>query len=543
MTGRGSTWRVLNLEMRLDEPESVLRERAATAAGIDPERVRGVRIARRSVDARRRGGTRRLRFIVHADLVVDSTNLGGLFDAAVRSGKVVETPPVGSFHIDHVDGARRKARVVVVGAGPAGLYAALVLGTNGVGVDLIDRGAELQQRATDVVRFHQTRVPNAESNLLFGEGGAGTYSDGKLYTRVDDPLEVPCLEELVACGATRDILYDSRAHIGTDRLHRILPVLRARMESLGVRFHWCTRLDGLVLEPGPPRRVRAVRTSAGELPCDALLLALGHSARDSTRLLHRQGVRVAAKPFQLGVRIEHPQELINRGRYGEGPEAALLGPAYYNLVCKADEGVPSSHSFCMCPGGTIVASTNVPGLLCTNGMSNSSHSSPWASAALVTTLGVKEYGAGPFAGVEFQETLERRFFDAGGGDYTAPAQGADDCLAGRTTATPRHSTYTFGTTPGRIDTLLPPVARDAIGRALRQYERRIPGFSTAAGLLVGLESRSSGPIRLPRDRDTLMADGFDNLYPIGEGAGYAGGIMSAAIDGARSALRYLQRDV
>ena len=287
--------------------------------------------------------------------------------------------------------------------------------------------------------------------------------------------------------------------------------------------------------------MRAVRTSAGEIPCDAVLLALGHSARDSVRRLHRLGLRVAAKPFQLGVRIEHPQELIDRGRYGEGPEAALLGPAYYNLVSKAGDGVPASHSFCMCPGGKIVASTNAPGLLCTNGMSNSRHSSRWANAALVTTFGPDEYGPGPFAGVDFQETLERRFFEAGGGDYTAPAQCADDFLAARPTPRPRHSSYTFGTCPGRIDMLLPPLARDATARALRQYEQRIPGFSSAAGLLVGLESRSAGPIRLPRDPDTLVADGFDNLYPIGEGAGYAGGIMSAAIDGARSALRYLRR--
>jgi len=535
------TWRVLNLEMCLDEAESVLRKRAASAAGIDPEKVRGFRIARRSVDARRRGKTRRLRFIVHADLMVDDTYRGARFDAAVRSGKIVEAPRAGSFRVADAKARPRKDRVVVVGAGPAGMYAALVLGTNGVAVDLIDRGAGLKQRGTDVVRFHRTRVPNAESNLLFGEGGAGTYSDGKLYTRVDDPLEVPCLEELVACGAPPEILYDSRAHIGTDRLHRILPILRGRMESLGVRFHWNARLDELALDPGPPRRVRAVRTSAGEIACDALFLALGHSARDSVRALHRQGVQVAAKPFQLGVRIEHPQELIDRGRYGVGPEAAMLGPAYYNLVCKAGEGVPASHSFCMCPGGKIVASTNAPGLLCTNGMSNSRHSSPWANAALVTTFGPKEYGPGPFAGVDFQETLERRFFEAGGGDYTAPAQRADDFLAGRPTARPRRSSYTFGTCPGRIDALLPPVARDAIARALLKYERQIPGFGSAAGLLVGLESRSSGPIRLLRDRDTSVADGFDNLYPIGEGAGYAGGIMSAAIDGARSALRYLQK--
>jgi uncharacterized FAD-dependent dehydrogenase len=540
MTTPARTWRVLNIEMRLDEPESGVQARAARAAGIDPGRVRGCRIARRSVDARRHGKERRLRFIVHADLVVDAEYRGERFDAAVRAGTVVEAPESGSFVVegDH----RVGMRAVVVGAGPAGLYAALVLALNGVTVDLIDRGSGLKARARDVVGFHRTRVPNPESNIVFGEGGAGTYSDGKLYTRVDDPLEVPCLEMLVACGAAPDILYDSRAHIGTDKLHRILPVLRSRMEALGVRFHWNTRLDGLVLDDGGPVRVRAVRTTAGEIPCDAVFLAVGHSARDSIRSLHAQGVRVEAKPFQLGVRIEHPQELITRGRYGTGREAAMLGPASYNLICKAEGGVPASFSFCMCPGGTIVASTNAPGLLCTNGMSNSTHSSRWANAALVTTFGPAEYGPGPFAGVVFQEALERKFFDAGGADYTAPAQAADDFVAGRLTPATRHSSYTFGTTPGRIDTLLPPLARAAIARALLKYDQQIPGFRSAEGLLVGLESRSSGPVRLPRDRETSQADGFVNLYPMGEGAGSAGGIMSAAIDGARCAIHYLRGD-
>ncbi len=240
------------------------------------------------------------------------------------------------------------------------------------------------------------------------------------------------------------------------------------------------------------------------------------------------------------MRIEHPQELIDRGRYGTGPEAESLGAAYYNLVCKAGDGAAAAHSFCMCPGGKIVASVNTAGVLCTNGMSNSMHSSPWANAAIVTTFGPAEFGPGPFAGVEFQEELERRFFDAGGGDYTAPAQQADDFLAGRETRSPRRSSYTFGTCPGRVDRLLPDLARNAIGRALERFERQIPGFAGPEGLLVGLESRSSGPVRLTRHRESLRALEFDNLYPIGEGAGYAGGIMSAAIDGARAARRYLE---
>jgi uncharacterized FAD-dependent dehydrogenase len=429
--------------------------------------------------------------------------------------------------------------VVVVGAGPAGLYSAYVLALNGATVDLIDRGERLDRRGRDVVQFHRTRRPNGESNLLFGEGGAGTYSDGKLYTRIDDPLESACLRLLIESGADDDILFDSRAHIGTDRLHRILPVLRDTLTRSGVTFHWNTRMERMRLARGGVR-VEAVVTNAGELPCDAVFMAPGHSALDTIHALHDQGVRVEAKPFQLGVRIEHPQELIDRGRYGDGPEAKLLGAAYYNLVCKAGNAAAASHSFCMCPGGKIVASVNEAGLLCTNGMSNSMHSSPWANAALVTTFGPDEFGRDPFDGIAFRQELERSFFEAGGSDYTAPAQRADDFVAGRLSKNPRASSYTFGTCEGRIDQLLPALARDAIAHGLKRFERQIRGFAGPEGLLVGLESRSSGPIRLPRDRECYRAVGFDNLYPIGEGAGFAGGIMSAAIDGARAAKSYLK---
>jgi len=536
------TWRVLNLRLGLTEPESELHARAAEAAGIEPASIRGFRIARKSVDARRRGARRSLRFVVHVDVVLDDDYRGTRFDLARKSGRVRESPRVGRFEVENARAAPATsppARAVVVGAGPAGLYAALVLARNGVAVELIDRGSGLKRRGSDLVRFHRSRRPDPESNLLFGEGGAGTYSDGKLYTRVDDPLEVPCLEELVRCGAQAEILYDSRAHIGTDRLHKILPVFRERMESSGVRFQFNTRMESLIVDAGPAACVRAVVTTSGEIPCDVLFVALGHSARDSVRALHACGVTIEAKPFQLGVRIEHPQELIDRGRYGSGPEAALLGPAYYNLICKAGAAGPSTYSFCMCPGGKIVASVNDPGMLCTNGMSNSMHSSPWANAALVTTFGPDDFGPGPFAGVEFQQRLEREFFEAGGGDYTAPAQTAEDFLRGRVTPRPRRSSYTFGTCPGRIDQLLPERARDAIGRALLKWDRQIAGFAGPEGLLVGLESRSSGPLRLPRDRERFVAEGFANLYPIGEGAGYAGGIMSAAIDGARAAKRFV----
>jgi uncharacterized protein len=540
MGGGTRTWRLLNIEQGLRESEGALRTRAAQALGLDPGALRGFRIARRSVDARRRRGG--LRFVCHVDLVLDRGRRSQAMGRLERSGRLESAPGVGSLTLDRVAEGRRSARVVVVGSGPAGLFAALALAINGVPVDLIERGAPVQQRAKRVVPFHRGGPLDPDTNLLFGEGGAGTYSDGKLYTRVRDDLEVVLLEELVACGAPEDILFDSRAHLGTDRLHRILPRLRARLEQLGVVFHFDTRLEALVLDEGPPRVVRAVRTSRGELGCDALVLAVGHSARDTWKILEEQGVPFEAKPFQLGVRVEHPQELVTRARYGSGPDADLLGPASYQLTCRAGDGLAGAHSFCMCPGGRMVASVNEPGLLCTNGMSNSRHSSRWANAAIVTTFTPESYagsGAGPFAGVEFQRGLERRFFEAGGGGYVAPAQRVPDFIAGRLSKGELATSYPFGATPGRLDTLLPPLARDALRRALIRFERPIPGFSGPEGLMVGLESRSSGPVRIPRDRDRRVAQGWDNLLPVGEGAGYAGGIMSAALDGARSALGWL----
>ncbi len=545
------TFRVHGLELAVGEPEESLRERALEAAGVSAAELRAFRIARLSLDARpsrgtstrgpRSGRARRLRFVAQADLVLAAGARSAGLERALRSGRVVRAPEVGRLEVERVHASLAPARVAVLGAGPAGLFAALVLARNGVAVDVLDRGAPIRERARDLNAFHRTRVPNPESNLLFGEGGAGTYSDGKLYTRVDHPLEAPLLDELVACGAPARIAWDARAHVGTDRLHRILPALRARLEAQGVVFHWRTRVDGLVLDAARPGQVRALATPRGELGTAALVLAPGHSARDTWAALAAQGVPFEAKPFQLGVRIEHPQALVDRGRHGEGPEAESLGPAYYGLTARAGDGAPAAHSFCMCPGGVIVASVSAPERLCTNGMSNSRHSSGFANAAIVTTLGPREFGAGAFDGVALQESLERAFFAAGGGDYTAPAQSAPDFLAGASSALTRRSSYRLGTTPARVDALLPARVRDALRHALARFERQIPGFAGPEGLLVGIESRSSGPVRIPRDPDSLRARGFANLFPVGEGAGYAGGIMSAAIDGARAA-QVLLRD-
>jgi uncharacterized FAD-dependent dehydrogenase len=535
------TLRVLGLPLGLDEPESVIRARALEVAGLGPDELRGFRIARKSVDARRQGGVRRLRFVVHADLVIDARRRTEVLERALRAGRVVVAPVRGRIEVETRHASVPGTRVAVVGTGPAGLFAALVLARNGVAVEILDRGPALRERGRAVAHFGRTRVADPERNLLYGEGGAGTYSDGKLYTRVEHPLELPILEELVACGAPPEVLYDARAHVGTDRLHRILPVLRARLEGMGVVFRFDLRVDGLLLRRSAlaAARVAALQTPAGEVACDAVVLAPGHSARDTWRLLAAQGVVLEAKPFQLGVRVEHPQALVDAGRYGKGSDARLLGPAYYGLVCKAYAGLPASYSFCMCPGGQIVASVSTPGLLCTNGMSNSRHSSPFANAAIVTTLGPRTLGAGVFDGVALQERLEAACFEAGGSDYTAPAQRVRDFLARRESRAVGRTSYRFGTRPGRVDALLPPLVHAALARALERFDRQLPGFAGDEAILVGVETRSSGPIRLPRDATSFRATGFTNLFPCGEGAGHAGGIMSAAIDGARAAQALL----
>ena len=529
--------RAMAIELGLNESDSVLCARSAQAIGIDEAVVQGLRMGRRALDARRRGRRHVLRFVIHVDLDLPADFRSDALDRALKSGRARRVDPPAVFALEAPPRHWQSRRVVVVGSGPAGLYAAWTLAANGVAVDLIDRGPNLRDRGRAVARFSGSRELDPERNLLYGEGGAGTYSDGKLYTRTQHALEAPILQTLIDAGAEPEIAFDARAHVGTDRLHRILPRLRGQLEDMGVRFHFDTRLESFVTDG--VGSVSAVRTSKGELPADAVMLAIGHSARDTLRALSAEGLVVEAKPFQLGLRIEHPQSLIDLGRFGEGADLEKLGHAYYSLVAKGSDGVPTVHSFCMCPGGQIVASVAQPGLLCTNGMSNSKHSSPFGNSGLVVTLGAREFGEGAFAGLEYQEKLESAFFEAGGGDYTAPAQRVPDFLAGREKSALLRSSYKFGLHATRVDQLLPASVTEALRAAILRFDRQIPGYAGDQGVLVGVESRSSSPFRIPRDPESRIAQAFENLYPIGEGAGYAGGIMSAAIDGARSAWALL----
>ncbi|MAE45333.1 MAG: hypothetical protein CMJ86_00420 [Planctomycetes bacterium] len=526
------TLRLTGLVQSLEEGDSELLARAARRLGIGELDLRGARIARRSVDARRRPP----RLPVQVDLVVRAGFQSRALAREERSGYLRPAPIPGSLMPDKHAGPIGRGHIVVVGSGPAGVFAALPLALGGASVTVLERGAVLEDRHRRLVPFHRGRALDPETNLLFGEGGAGTYSDGKLYTRIDDPLEVPILEELVACGAPAEIRFDARAHIGTEGLHALLPRLRQRLIDAGVTFAFDTRFEGLELDEGPPRRVTGVRTSQGPLACDGLILATGHSARDTWRILAGQGVPFEAKAFQFGVRIEHPQEMITSARYGS--EAELLGPASYSLTCKGSGQTQSVHSFCMCPGGRVVASVNEERTLCTNGMSNATHSSPWANSGLVVTVNPDQFAGAaddPFRGTNFQHEQERAAFEAGGGTYAAPAQRADDFLAGRLSSGELKTSLVFGAQAARLDELLPGFVTLALRQALKRFEAQIPGYSGSDGLLLGVESRSSGPIRIPRDSETRLVRGFSNLQAVGEGAGWAGGIMSAAIDGAGAA--------
>ncbi|MEM7517772.1 MAG: FAD-dependent protein, partial [Planctomycetota bacterium] len=469
--------------LRIGEPEAGLALSAAKKLRIQPEELLEFRPVAKSLDARGRGRGREPRFVCSVEFALGESGAKVHTPAlrrALRSGKLKEAAPIVPLEVSGVHSSLKEGaskRAVVIGAGPAGLFAALTIARSGLPTTLIDRGSAIEKRSSELVRFHRSRVPNPESNLLYGEGGAGTYSDGKIYTRVEHPLETTLLKELVRCGAPPEILYDSLAHIGTDKLHRILPKFRRGLEAEGVTFAWNVRADGLVLRDGvgSTRRIAAVETSAGELPCDVCFIAPGHSARDTWRWLSEAGVQLEAKPFQIGVRVEHPQELIDRGRYGESEALHSLGAASYQLRAKATQNQPPAHTFCMCPGGKIVASVNDAGLLCTNGMSNSTHSSRWANAAVVTTVGPETFGHGPFDGVEFQRELEERFFLAGGENYDAPAQRVPDFLAGATSSDTLRSSYTFGLKPERIDRLLPSDLRSALAHGLAAFDVALPG--------------------------------------------------------------------
>jgi uncharacterized FAD-dependent dehydrogenase len=512
-----------NLVLSLDEDEALLPGRLAERFDLHRAAVTSFRIVRKGIDARKKSNIKHVYTVEFSVADPESFWRGFCEDRELERVQAAPAPvftPVVS-----------SSRIIVIGSGPAGLFAALRLAEYGLQPLLLERGREMEARVRDVGDFWQRGVLLGESNIQFGEGGAGTFSDGKLTTRVRDPHARYVLARLVEFGAPEEIAWLAKPHIGTDRLRSVVVAIRRFLVSRGVEVRFGARLTDLQTAAG---RLRAVVVNDGEeLPCDRLVLAPGHSARDTYAMLHHRGVPLEAKPFAVGLRVEHPQELINRIQYGLAAHPHLPA-ADYALTYNDTASGRSAYSFCMCPGGVVVASSSEPGGVVTNGMSSYGRNTPWANSALVATVRREDFpGNSPLGGVLFQRELEQRAFARGGGDYHAPAQNLLAFL-GRKQAGGVTSTYRPGVREHDLTALLPDYVTRTLRDGIVSFERKMRGFITAEATLVGVESRTSAPLRILRG-DDCQSVGLPGLYPCGEGAGYAGGIMSAALDGIRVA--------
>ncbi|MXV35552.1 MULTISPECIES: NAD(P)/FAD-dependent oxidoreductase [unclassified Saccharibacter] len=525
--------RVSNLAVPLDHTDEALEQALVARLGVKAEDVRAYHVFRRGHDARKRG---RIQLVYTLDCDVKGEEK--LLQKHQKDPHIRPTPDM-RWEPPSVAG-QPSLRPVVIGAGPCGLLAALVLAQAGLKPIIIERGRAVRNRTADTFALWRKSLFTAESNVQFGEGGAGTFSDGKLYSGVSDPrfLGRKVLEEFVKAGAPEEILYLSKPHIGTFRLVTVVQSLRAQIEALGGEYRFETRVEGFETEgEGDERCLRAVCLSTGEkLPADRVILAVGHSARDTFAMLDTLGVEMKAKPFSIGVRIEHPQSVIDVARFGPQAGHPLLGAADYKLVHHASTG-RGVYSFCMCPGGQVVAATSEADQVVTNGMSQYSRAERNANSGMVVEVrpGV-DYPDHALSGIAFQRHWEKAAFQAGGGRYFAPAQRVGDFLAGRA-STQLGSvvpSYQPGVTPTDLACCLPDFVVASLREALPLFERKIKGYAMEDAVMTGVETRTSSPLRISRDK-TGQSPTLRGLFPAGEGAGYAGGILSAGIDGIRVA--------
>jgi uncharacterized FAD-dependent dehydrogenase len=520
--------RVSNLRLGLDESEAALAGQLAAALGLRPEALGRWRILRKSLDARDRGS---LHFVYSAEVAAAEDEEQLVVAARRRKGPVrvdlYQEPP---FTLPPAGGRPLEHRPVVIGAGPGGLVAAYFLAEQGYQPLVLERGRPVRDRIRDVHAFDAGGPHNPESNYLFGEGGAGTFSDGKLTCRASGPDLRRVLELFAACKGKPSILYDARPHLGSNRLPAVVKAIRRRIEALGGEVRFSCRVEDLDVAEG---RLRGLATSSGYVPATVALLAIGHSARDTYAMLLRRGVPMVQKAFQMGVRIEQPQEIVNRVKYGPAHLEEKLGAADYSLVA---HGRQDLFTFCMCAGGYIMPSVSEPEHFCTNGMSLSRRDSPFANSGLVVTVEPKDFG-GPdvLAGVRLQLVYERRAFELGRGDYSCPIQRAADFLERRRTRQLPACSYPRGLVLAEIAEVVPPLIADALYDGLPLLDRRWQGQFLREATLVGPEARGSSPVRIVREEASRETPGIEGLYPVGEGAGYAGGIVSAAMDGLRSA--------
>ncbi len=522
--------RITELKLPIDHPDEDMRAALLQHLGIDSSELLDFTLFKRSYDARKKSSE--LFFIYTIDFQVRDEE--ALLRKLANDRHVGPAPDVSYKVVGHAP-ADLKERPIVVGFGPCGIFAALLLAQMGFKPIILERGKEVRQRTKDTWGLWRKKILNPESNVQFGEGGAGTFSDGKLYSQIKDPKfhGRKVLHEFVKAGAPEEILYVSKPHIGTFRLTGVVENMRQQIEALGGEVRFQQRVTDLRIEDG---QLQGVVLDSGErIESRHVILALGHSARDTFRMLHSRGVYMEAKPFSVGFRIEHPQSLIDRARLGKYAGHPKLGAADYKLVHHASNG-RSVYSFCMCPGGTVVAATSEPNRVVTNGMSQYSRNERNANSGIVVGITPEDYPGSPLAGIELQERLESHAFVMGGGTYEAPAQLVGDFIAGKasTELGSVEPSYKPGVKLMDLADALPAYAIEAIREALPAFDKQIKGFALHDAVLTGIETRTSAPLRITRGAD-MQSLNVKGLYPAGEGAGYAGGILSAGVDGIRIA--------
>jgi hypothetical protein len=524
--------RVTELALPLDHPEAALKAALLHRLKLKDEELLDFTVFKRSYDARKKNTEIKFVYIIDLEVQDEAAVLARFAD----DNHVRPAPDTVYYPVAQAP-AGLEQRPVVVGLGPCGLFAALLLAQMGFRPIVLERGKDVRRRTKDTWALWRKKQLSPESNVQFGEGGAGLFSDGKLYSQIKDPKFYgrKVMAEFVKAGAPEEILYVSKPHIGTFRLTGVVSKMREEIIRLGGEIRFEQKVTDLLLDSG---QVKGVELASGEqLVSRHVVMALGHSARETFRMLHRRGVFLEAKPFAIGFRIEHPQSLIDHARLGKYAGHPALGAADYKLVYHASNG-RAVYSFCMCPGGTVVAATSEPGRVVTNGMSQYSRNERNANSGIVVNIDPeKDFPGGPLAGVELQEKLEANAYTLGGSDYCAPGQLVGDFIAGKPSEKLGEvvPSYKPGIRLGDLAPSLPPYAIDAIREALPAFGRQIRGFDRADAVLTGIETRTSSPVRITRDRDTLQSLNTRGLYPAGEGAGYAGGILSAGVDGIKVA--------
>lgn len=530
--------RISNFNVAFDDKAS-LEELAAKRLNLAPQDIHEVLIVRKAVDARRFHGAP-IRFVYMLDVAVRGNEKKII--ARLKRDKNIQLAQEerqDDFAVPKLAGDEKQP--VVVGFGPAGMFAALTLARHGYKPIVLERGRDVDQRHKDIEAFWQGGAFQERSNVQFGEGGAGTFSDGKLTTRVNDPLMGQVLEDFIRAGAPEEIRYLHKPHIGTDLLRQIVKNIRMEIIRLGGEIRFESQATGIRMDADG--RLQALEAdNQDSIVTDAVFMGIGHSARDTYQMLWEQGVAMEAKPFAIGVRIEHPQEWIDRAQYGEDAGNPLLPVADYALTYNDRATGRGAYSFCMCPGGQVVAAASEAGGVVTNGMSNYRRDSGVANAAILVTVGTGDFADHVLGGIEFQRQWERLAYELAGSSYDAPVQTVGDFLAGKKGSTQFLTTpsYLPGVRAVDLHRCLPDFVTKMMEAALPFWERKIKGFAHEGAVMTGVETRSSAPCRIIRDKLSYQSISTPGLYPMGEGAGYAGGIMSAAMDGMNSALAFLR---